>query len=119
MVAKNDLEIIESVVEQLKRGEVSYASLSRNLKKEFDIIENSNFDDILQYAPKGYWKNTNFIKAVLRNLDYESKIEFNKEHYEKLIKLIKKYNAPNSKIMTIIIINFTAHPYSEILFELL
>ncbi len=119
MAAKKDLDIIENVTKRLKRGEVSYSSLSRKLKKEFSIIENSNFDEIIQHAPKGYWRNKNFIKAVLKNLDYESKIEFKKEHYEKLLKIIKKYNAPESRIMTIVTINLSAHPYSEILSDLI
>ena len=119
MTGKRNSDMVESIVEQLKKGEVSYTSLPRKLKREYYVIVYSDFNDVIQGAPKGYWKIQNFVKAVLKNLDRESQIGFKKENYEKFVKTVKKYNAPDSKIMNFVMISFSTNHHSNVLLELL
>ena len=116
---RRDFDMIDCICHELKDGKISYKSLPRKMKREHSIIVNSKFEDIFSSAPKGYWRNKNFVKSVLRNLDMESSVEFNEEHYRKFAERIKKYNNPDSKVMSIVTINFTVNPYSEIILKML
>ena len=113
------IEIMEEYCNKLIIGEISYTSLPRKLKKEYTIIVNSNFEDVLESAPLGFWKNKEFIKAVLRSLDRESIHSFNEEHYIKLIEKVKKYNKADSNVWRVIYANFSASPNKDKLFSLL
>ncbi len=110
----------ELLSSQIEKEEISYSSLPRKWKRDCSIVAKSKFEDVLRHAPKGFWKNKNFVKAVLVILRKESINDcFNKKHYEDFVKEMKKYNYSDSKIWDVVKNDFLNYSNNHELLKLL
>lgn len=78
-VYKNNKEVALKLVKSFK---TVYKYLSEELKKDKEIIEESNYIDNLIYYPNEYQKNKKFVLSLLKPYDY--KVDKIKEIYDNM-----------------------------------